>query len=273
MCHLRLQDSSLPCERHGYIGRHRRGQRERAVPQGGDHRVRGRTEGHPPPGLNQNRLQIPQPEMCPRAPTTASIPASAERTSGTLRRQPRFSAFLVSVLPWCILPPRSALLTPGNFILGPYRLLDNGYSPMLTRRALALYTTFCLLFGLLSLPQGPSLVCRMTGMSMSPVMVTAPTPHGSCCDVAVVVNGEGEKHYALTSPGCCELRLGVSRTTDPATAPSISEIPVAMLTEIPSVVPLILMTIDNPAPVVAEESSPRAPPIRSASPRAPPQLS
>ena len=56
---------------------------------------------------------------------------------------------------------------------------------MLNRPLLALYTVLCFLVGILVIPAGPQVVCRMTGKLMVPAVASAPAEQGqhSCCDV------------------------------------------------------------------------------------------
>ena len=147
---------------------------------------------------------------------------------------------------------------------------------MRTRRTLALSTALCLLLSLLALPQGPWLVCRVTGTPMAPVAVAktdAAAAKGSCCDVATTVRPDGVARAELTAPGCCELRPGVERTVVPAVTNQASELSVAVLADVPSSAPAPCMIAAVLSTPVAKESAPRAPPIRYSSPRAPPSVS
>lgn len=145
---------------------------------------------------------------------------------------------------------------------------------MLTRPLLALYTTLCLLVNLLVIPSGPVLVCRMTGEPMAPVVAKTAEEHSSCCAVSASIASDGTTHYALTAPGCCDLRQSVERTNLTAVSPTALEFPIALLVTAPSAIPLPQLTKVIVQVEVPRESAPRAPPLlSSASPRAPPFFS
>jgi hypothetical protein len=144
---------------------------------------------------------------------------------------------------------------------------------MLTRRVLALNTIFCLLIGLLAVPRGPILVCRITGAPMAPVVVRAGDDPATCCGVTPALAAGDTVRYELTAPGCCDLR----QDSDPASPPAIPlagpETPAAALLPAPVAVPVPRMAAAIAPFEIARESAPRAPPPRSNSPRAPPVFS
>jgi hypothetical protein len=146
---------------------------------------------------------------------------------------------------------------------------------MLFRRALALTTIFCLLIGLMAVPRGPILVCRITGTPMAPVAVPEVRPGDSCCTITVSgdSNGSGAPRYALASPGCCELRQDQSRAVAPAVTPDSPEIPAVALLPNVSAPPSPGFVALAAASVAPRESAPRAPPLSFSSPRAPPVFS
>lgn len=65
---------------------------------------------------------------------------------------------------------------------------------MFTRPVLAFHTALCLLFSLLAIPQGPTLVCQVTGKPMTPVAANREAGQGSCCDVAAFIGTDGATH-------------------------------------------------------------------------------
>jgi hypothetical protein len=144
---------------------------------------------------------------------------------------------------------------------------------MLTRRALALTTLFCLLIGLLAVPRGPMLVCRITGMPMAPVLVSAEDDLDSCCDVEVSLRTADSIQYELAAPGCCELRQDAGHVPAPAIPAAGPDTFAVALVPVPPTLPVPVMTPVTVEREVKGESAPRAPPVISSSPRAPPFFS
>jgi hypothetical protein len=150
------------------------------------------------------------------------------------------------------------------------------------RRALALFLVTCLLAGFApsSGAAALTLVCRMTGQPMAPVIVatttpTAPEADHSCCAVAAAATrADGGTRYVLVAPGCCDLRAAPERAERPAAV--IAAAPeVALLAWVPAP-PVLLVPPATEAvtlPTARSEAAPRAPPRSSASPRAPPFFS
>lgn len=144
---------------------------------------------------------------------------------------------------------------------------------MLTRRALALTTLFCLLIGLLAVPRGPLLVCRITGMPMAPVVVSAEDKRESCCDVEVSLRTADSIRYELAAPGCCELRQDAGHAPAPVIPVTGPDSFAVALVPVPPTLPVPVMTTVTVEREVERESAPRAPPVLSSSPRAPPFFS
>lgn len=144
---------------------------------------------------------------------------------------------------------------------------------MLSRRALALTTIFCLLIGLMAVPQGPILVCRITGTLMPPVAVpdARPGDTDTCC--MVTVSKGVTPHFALSAPGCCELRQDQARAADPAVTTDNTQTSAVALLPAVSCIPVPDYAAVTVGTVTPRESPPRAPPLSSASPRAPPVFS
>ncbi|MES2463141.1 MAG: hypothetical protein V4671_21365 [Armatimonadota bacterium] len=140
------------------------------------------------------------------------------------------------------------------------------------RRSLALTTVLCLLIGLMTIPRGPLLVCRITGVPMPPVVVTATGQKDSCCDIAASLEIDGTVRYSLAAPGCCDLRQDSDPAPISATPSAGVEWSVAVLS-VPHALPVpTLVTVTVQTHLMCE-SAPRAPPLSSASPRAPPFVS
>jgi hypothetical protein len=141
---------------------------------------------------------------------------------------------------------------------------------MPTRRALALTTILCLLIGLLAVPRGPILVCRITGVPMAAVFVRDSSTPDSCCDVAVSHEAVDTVRYELASPGCCELFQDTRPSLTlavPLSGPDFSAVAL-MPAPLSPVAPML--TAPTVEPEVSDDSVPRAPPVNFASPRAPP---
>lgn len=142
------------------------------------------------------------------------------------------------------------------------------------RRVVAAYTMFCLLAVtfFVAPPAVPTLVCRMTGRPMVAVAAT-PDTQQSCCAVAVSEETDGT-HFALTSPGCCDLRFTANPKIPVTATPTTPDFPVvAVLVPIQTI--SHFPATEALAGIVADwrQDVPRGPPSRTSSPRAPPFLS
>ena len=134
-------------------------------------------------------------------------------------------------------------------------------------QALCLLCVF--LAGLMYRPSDPTLICRVTGRPMQPVYdVAAPLPATPlpCCRIHRVGDG-----YALTAPGCCDLRQGGEHKTLCLTPLSLSDMVAGGLPPIRLTAPLPLVK-----DVSASGSMPRLfffirpPPLGALALRAPP---
>jgi hypothetical protein len=150
------------------------------------------------------------------------------------------------------------------------------------RRALALFLAVCLVAGFAALPTGaaaaPTLVCRITGQPMAPVMVAdetaaAPDTERSCCAITPKMGANGSTRYALVAPGCCDLRAIPERDEAPAAIVAAPETAFVAWVPAPPVLLVPPTTEAVTPPSARSEAAPRAPPRSSASPRAPPFFS
>lgn len=142
------------------------------------------------------------------------------------------------------------------------------------RRVVAAYTILCLLAVAVfaATPTVPTLVCRITGRSMTPVVANSETRR-SCCAVAVTEAADCVR-YALTAPGCCDLRFSAHGKAPLAVNPSAPDVPVAAILATAPTIAHIPVTVAIAAPYAsARQDVPRGPPPRSCSPRAPPSIS
>lgn len=121
-------------------------------------------------------------------------------------------------------------------------------------------------------PAVPTLVCHLTGRPMAAVAATLTTRH-SCCAVAVTDGRDGAR-YALTSPGCCDLRYAAHPKMSASAPPDRPDFPVVSVLVSRSAVsyPPATETVVN-AVADRRQDAPRGPPPRAVSPRAPPALS
>ena len=134
------------------------------------------------------------------------------------------------------------------------------------RRTLSLYTALCLLAGTFALPAAPLLVCRITGSPMAGVSAEVQPQEKSCCAVASTLAANGSIRFALTDPGCCDLR----QSQDPAELPAVTTVPdvnAVAWTPTPPVIYLPPAAAKVSSAPVADESAPRGPPLCTASPR------
>jgi hypothetical protein len=148
------------------------------------------------------------------------------------------------------------------------------------RRVLALFLAVCLVAGFVALPTGaaaaPTLVCRITGQPMAPVMVADEAAAGaprSCCVVAAKMGPDGNSRYALTDPGCCDLRTAPERVETPAAIVAAPEIAFVAWSPAPSVLMALPPSEAVTTRLPRSQAAPRAPPRSSVSPRAPPFFS
>jgi hypothetical protein len=139
----------------------------------------------------------------------------------------------------------------------------------MTRRVVAFQIILYLLAAYLVAPAAPMLVCRMTGQPMRPVVATPATRH-SCCAVAVTAGADGTR-YALSSPGCCDLRFTARGEAPVAANPAAPDPPAAPgWAPAPPAIHVPLTGLIAVSPAAQRQDAPRAPPSRPASPRAPP---
>lgn len=143
----------------------------------------------------------------------------------------------------------------------------------MARRVLAFYTTFCLLAAFFARPVLPTLVCRVTGQPM-PLVVANPHNEGSCCAVAEQVDASGRSHYALTSPGCCDLHVPPDRAQSPAVASSAPDFGL-LVAWVPARIaaPLPVAAVIASPPILFTQTAPRAPPVETVRGRGPPPFS
>ena len=140
-------------------------------------------------------------------------------------------------------------------------------NPNRTWQSLCLLCLF--LVGLLYRPSAPTLICRVTGRPMQPVYDAAtvrPATPLPCCRIHRVGDA-----YALTAPGCCDLRQGGEHKTPCLTPLSLADM-------VTSGLPPIRLTA--PLPLVKEVSASgrkprlflliRPPPLGALALRAPP---
>jgi hypothetical protein len=155
---------------------------------------------------------------------------------------------------------------------GNWAPAQRGIMVYMTRRVIAFQIVLSLLAAFLITPAAPTLVCRTTGQLMTPVAATPATRH-SCCAVVVTTPADGER-YALTSPGCCDLRF-TSRGTAPIAATNATpNLPaLAIWAPAPPTLCALLIEVITTPPSAERQDAPRAPPSQAASPRAPPSLS
>ncbi|MDX1931749.1 MAG: hypothetical protein SFU56_04015 [Capsulimonadales bacterium] len=141
------------------------------------------------------------------------------------------------------------------------------------RRVLALHTVLCLLATFFTLPAAPTLVCRMTGEPMPPVVADAEN-RDSCCAVAVTVGADGSDRYALTSPGCCDLRITPDHEQPPAVAAVTPDLgPSAAWVPAPPAIGVPVTTEVAVMPFLLTSVAPRAPPVGAVPARGPPFFS
>ena len=141
---------------------------------------------------------------------------------------------------------------------------------MVNRRAFALLTLLCFAAGLLALPQSPTLICRLTGAPMPPIVQSAAKPAPRpCCTVVVAASGD-VAHLTLTAPGCCDLRQGQGGVTLPTTRAALPDLPFATLLPVTAQTPRPPVTACTGSVLVRAQAAPRAPPRFGSPPRAPP---
>ena len=147
------------------------------------------------------------------------------------------------------------------------------YNERMIRGTMALYTILCLLATLLGNPQGPQLVCRITGAPMLPVRAEV-GKRPSCCDVSKSTVADGATRYTLTSPGCCDLRQSIVHAPLTAVKATTLDVPTARCPAPLPVLPFFVI-VDAPSrPEWPGARSIRPPPQSSpASPRGPPAFS
>jgi len=131
--------------------------------------------------------------------------------------------------------------------------------------------------GIFALPAGPGLVCRITGESIVPVLASiAGNEQHSCCVVDTRLSPDGVIRYYLSAPGCCELHHNPERAeflADKHILYRYTRGAVSAPATVPLAVPMGAIVEVALSYEVAQEASPRGPPLLTVSPRAPPFFS
>ena len=153
------------------------------------------------------------------------------------------------------------------------------------RRLLIFVMAFCVLVGAAPLPAATvTLVCRMTGQPMQPILHADDAPQARkdtaatearmpCCVVHVQRRADGEARFTFRENSCCEMRVTSQNAPTPASLPFISGFEMALPPEVAAVVISPQIEFIETPPTRFRPSTPRAPPHRLAFLRAPPVLS
>lgn len=177
-----------------------------------------------------------------------------------------------------------------RFVRGPVRNQWEQVSVLLTRmnrRLLAFLTALCILAGATMLPAATAtvtLVCRMTGLPMQPILHEDGKLQGKdaasaemrmpCCVVRVQRGADGDPHFAQDDRSCCDMRVNTKRNALPeCPSPAVPNIELAFACEPAVMIVAPRIEAVGLLPVCSNPSAPRAPPRMPASLRAPPTLS
>jgi hypothetical protein len=142
------------------------------------------------------------------------------------------------------------------------------------RRTLALFTMLLMVLGIATVPQGPTLVCSITGRT---TQVNVTWAHSGvvrldpCCDEVEERSADGAARRALVKAPCCTLHPAATMSHPSAVAPISPDLTMAVAIVSPPTVAPPPHSDQRLAPApLPTDAPPRGPPSRTPSERAPP---